>query len=65
MDIAVVSLIGTEKIHLNYPWHRTDIYVDVLAVIPAHEIKGVKTDVIGSRVEALLRENKRKREIKQ
>lgn len=65
VDIAVVSLIGTEKIHLNYPWHRTDIYVDVLAVIPAHEIKGVKTDVIGSRVEALLRENKRKREIKQ
>lgn len=62
VDIAVVSLVGTEKIHENYPWRRTDIYVDVLQIIPAHEIKGVKTDVIGSRVEALLRENKRKRE---
>ena len=61
-DIAVVSLIGTEKIHVNFPWHRTDVYVDVLEVIPAAEIKGVKTEMIGSRVEALLRENKRKRE---
>ena len=64
VDIAVISLIGTENIHKNYPWHKTDVYVDVLAVIPAEEIKGVKTDIIGSRVEALLRENQRKRESK-
>lgn len=62
VDIAVVSLTGTEKIHKNFPWCRTDIYVDVLEVIPASEIKGVKTEIIGSRVETLLRENKRKRE---
>ena len=61
VDIAVISLIGTENIHKNYPWRKTDVYVDVLAVIPAEEIKGVKTDIIGSRVEALLRENQRKR----
>ena len=60
-DIAVVSLIGTENIHKNFPWHHTDIYVDVLEIIPADEIKGVKTDVIGGRVEALLRENQRRR----
>lgn len=62
VDIAVVSLTGTEKIHINFPWRRTDVYVDVLEIIPADQIKGVKTEVIGSRVEALLRENKRKRE---
>ena len=61
VDIAVVSLTGTENIHKNFPWRKTDIYVDVLEIIPAKEIKGVKTEVIGSRVEALLRENKRKR----
>lgn len=60
-DIAVISLTGTENIHKNFPWRRTDVYVDVLEIIPADEIKGVKTDVIGSRVEALLRANKRKR----
>lgn len=63
VDIAVVSLIGTEKIHQNFPWRRTDIFVDVLEIIPAEQIKGIKTDVIGSRVEALLRENQRKRKI--
>lgn len=62
VDIAVISLTGTEKIHRNYPWHRTDIYVDVLEIIPAEEIKGVKTEIIGSRVETLLRANKIKRE---
>ena len=61
VDIAVISLIGTENIHKNYPWRKTDVYVDVLEIIPAEEIKGVKTDIIGSRVEALLRENQRKR----
>ena len=61
VDIAVVSLSGTENIHKNFPWRKTDIYVDVLEIIPAEEIKGVKTEVIGNRVEALLRENKRKR----
>lgn len=62
VDIAVISLTGTEKIHENFPWRRTDVYVDVLEVISADEIKGLKTEIIGSRVEALLRENKRKRE---
>ena len=61
VDIAVISLVGTENIHKNFPWRKTDIYVDVLEVIPADEIKGVKTEVIGSRVESLLVENKRKR----
>ena len=65
VDIAVVSLTGTENIHKNFPWRRTDIYVDVLEIIPAEQIKGVKTEVIGNRVEALLRETKRKRENKQ
>ena len=61
VDIAVVSLVGTEKIHKNFPWCRTDIYVDVLEIIPADQIKGIKTEVIGNRVEVLLRQNQRKR----
>lgn len=60
-DMAVVSVIGTEKISKNFPLRRTDVYLDVLEVIPAHELHKVKTEVIGSRVEALLTENKRRR----
>ena len=61
VDIAVISLSGTENIHKNFPWHKTDVYLDVLEVIPANEIKGLKTEIIGSRVEALLLDNQRKR----
>lgn len=61
-DIAVVSLTGTRHIHKNFPLRKTDVYVDVLEVIPAEQIHKVKTDVIGNRVEQLLRENQRKRE---
>ncbi len=62
-DIVVVSLTGTNNIAKNLPWKRTHVYVDVLEVIPAEQIHKVKTDVIGQRVEKLLTENKRKREM--
>lgn len=62
VDIAVVSLTGTQNIHKNFPLRRTNVYLDVLEIIPFAEIHGVKTEVIGNRVEKLLTENKRKRE---
>ncbi len=61
-DMAVVSIIGTEKIAKNFPFHRTDVYLDVLEVIPAQEIHKTKTEIIGARVAELLTENKNKRE---
>lgn len=61
-DMAVVSVIGTEHISKNYPFHRTDVYLDVLEVIPARELHKTKTERIGARVAELLTENKRKRE---
>ncbi len=62
-DIVVVGLTGTNQIANNTPWKRTHVYVDVLEVIPAADIHKVKTEVIGQRVENLLNENKRKREL--
>jgi len=61
-DIAVISLNGTQNIAGNFPMRATDVYVDVLEVLPADQYHKVKTDVIGGRVEQLLRENKGKRE---
>lgn len=60
-DIAVVALHGTNMIAKNFPLHKTDVYVDILEVIPAQKLDR-KTDVIGKRVEELLIEYKRKRE---
>lgn len=54
--IVVVALRGTEKIAKNYPFHHTDVYMDIVEVIPKEDVVGVKTSVIGERVrEGLLK----------
>lgn len=55
-SMAVMCLRGTEKIHKNYPWRASDVYLEVLDVIPAQELMSENTSAIGSRVEQLLRE---------
>jgi len=60
-DIAVVSLFATEMIAKNFPKRRTDVYIDIVDVIPA-DMLGKKTDMIGQRVEELLTKHSRKRE---
>lgn len=49
-DIVVLAVSGTEQIHKNYPLHHTDVYLDVLEVIPAETVKATKTDALGERI---------------
>ena len=48
--IVVLAVSGTENIHKNYPFHHTDVYIDVLDVLPADFVRENRTDVIGERV---------------
>lgn len=48
--IVVLSISGPEQIHKNYPLHHTDVYLDVLEVIPADRVKETKTDVMGNQI---------------
>ena len=52
--VAVVSVRGTEAIHARTPFRATDVYLDVLDVIPADEVSGMKTEAVGTRVRQLL-----------
>ena len=52
--IVVLSVVGTECIHKNYPFHHTDVYLDVLDVIPAQTVKATKTDALGEQIRAAL-----------
>ena len=54
--IVVMSIRGTERIHKNIPFRRSDIYLDIVDVIPADDVKAMKTDVIGTRVRNVLSE---------
>lgn len=48
--IAVLSISGTEKIVKNLPFHASDVYLDVLEVIPADEISSIRTERVGERI---------------
>lgn len=50
--IVVLAVSGTERIHKNYPFHHTDVYIDVIDILPADFVKESRTDVIGERVKA-------------
>ena len=53
-DIVVLSVSGTEMIHKNYPFHHTDVYFDVLEVIPSHIVKNTKTEPLGVHIRSLM-----------
>ncbi len=55
--IAVIAVRNADDINRNYPFKSTTIYIDVLEIIPAEEIKGVKTNIIGDRVRKILEDH--------
>ena len=56
VPIVVVALRGTENISKNYIRRRTDIYHDIVDVIPVEDVQKMKTDEIGTRVKTVLLE---------
>ncbi len=53
-DIVVLAVSGTERISKNYPFHHTDVHIDVLEVIPADIVRQTKTDSLGDRIKGIL-----------
>lgn len=54
VPVVVVAIHGSEKIHKNAPWRHTDVYLDILEVLPADFVKENSTAVIGERVQQML-----------
>ncbi|MBR0302282.1 MAG: 1-acyl-sn-glycerol-3-phosphate acyltransferase [Clostridia bacterium] len=50
VPVVVATLRGTEQIHKRYIRRRTDVYFDVVDVIPASDAKSMRTNDIGARV---------------
>ena len=55
--IVVLAISGTERIHKNYPFHHTDVYLEVLEVISADEVKNAKTEMLGTRIKNTMAEH--------
>ncbi len=57
VPVAVVTVRNTYDIQKNYPLHRSHVYVDVVEVLSAEEVKAVKTAALGDKVRDLMLEN--------
>jgi len=49
-SIVVLFIDGTEQIHKRYPFRHTDVYLEVLEVLPAKEVARTKTKDIGEHI---------------
>lgn len=54
--IVVLSIVGTEKIHKNYPFHHSDVYLNVIDILPPDKVEKAKTGELGEYVSALLKQ---------
>lgn len=54
--VAVMAIRGTEEIHKNVFRRKSDVYLDIIKVIPAEEVKEMKYEEIGACVRAALEE---------
>lgn len=52
--IVVATIFGTEKIHKNFPFHRTDVYLDILECV---EIGSEKTTEVAPKIKKIMQEN--------
>jgi len=50
VPIVVMTIQGTEDIHVNYPFHPTNVQVDFLRVMAPEEIISMRTNSIGEEV---------------
>lgn len=62
--MAVLCITGTENISKRTPFKRTDVYLDVLEVFSAENVKATKSEMIGMAVRQLLVSNTEKRKEK-
>lgn len=60
--VVVLSVTGTEMISHRTPFRRSEIFLDVLEVIPAENVKAAKTEMLGAAVRHLMEKNIETRE---
>ena len=54
VPVVVITAKNTYDIQKNYPLHRSHVYIDLIEVISADEVKTMKTAEIGDRVRKVM-----------
>ncbi len=50
VPIVEITIWNADQIHKNFPFRKTDVYVDILDIIPADQVKVLRTSAIGEKV---------------
>ena len=45
---------GTENIKTNLPWHKTDVTLTILDVLPADHVKAERTAKLGEEIREIM-----------
>ena len=61
--IVVMAIKGTEQIHKNIPWRRSDVYLEIADVIPTQKAKTMKANEISDEVRAALESALEKKQV--
>jgi len=54
VPIVVMTVEGTEQIFKNYPFHRSDVYLDILEILPERDVTNRRTDESGEYIRNLM-----------
>lgn len=54
VPIVVVTVKNTYDIQKNYPFHRSHVYIDIVRVLSAAEVKKTKTAELGDKIRELM-----------
>lgn len=55
VPIVVAMIKNTNQIAKNYPWHKTDVYLDFVTVIGRDEVKANTSGEIGDKVHEIMK----------
>lgn len=55
--VVVGVTYGTEKIHKNYPWKKTEVHFDIIRVLMPEEIEGKTTIALAELTHSLIEEH--------
>ena len=57
VPIVVMTAKGTENIKANLPWHKTDVILTILDVLPADHVKAERTAKLGEEIREIMEKN--------
>lgn len=60
VPVVIMSTYGTDMIKNNFPFRRSHVYLDIIDVLPAEQVTGMRSNEIGDRAYSAILENLKK-----